>query len=72
MLPYLNSYLNKQLKSIGTFGGLNERAVADDNEFADMKNMSDRFYPTIATRKERGAITGTLVAPHGLIWKKRM
>lgn len=69
MLPYLNSYLNKQLKSIGTFGGLNERAVADDNEFADMKNMSDRFYPTIATRKERGVITGTLVAPHGLIWK---
>lgn len=68
-LPYLNFQPNKSLKTIGSFGGLNERAVADENEFADMKNVSDRFYPTIATRKPRGVVQETLAAPHGLIWK---
>lgn len=68
-LPFLESYPNKTLKTIGTFAGLNERAVINENEFADMKNVSDRNYPTISTRKPRGVVQTTLVAPHGLFWK---
>lgn len=29
-----------QKKTIGTFGGINENEVINENEFAEMKNMS--------------------------------
>ena len=71
-LPYLYSQPNKVTKTIGTFGGLNERPVTDESEFSDMKNVSDRLYPTLATRLPRGAVQKTLSDPHGVFWKNKL
>lgn len=68
-LPYLSSQPYKSLVSIGTFGGLDERPTIDNNFFADTKNVSSRFYPTLTTRQTRGDVLGELSNPNGLFWK---
>lgn len=68
-LPYLNRANRARLKVTGTFGGWNANLVVQDNEFADMMNMSDRFYPAIGTREPRGEQLYTVPNYHGLIHK---
>lgn len=68
-LPFLNSTPSKSNRTVGTFAGLNERPICNENEYADMKNMCSQYYPAISTRKKRGAVQETLTAPHGLFWK---
>lgn len=54
---------------VNTFSGLDERLVTPPGSFSVMRNMSDRFYPAIATRAPRGASQTSLAKPHGLLWK---
>ena len=54
---------------MAAFGGLNQQVVADEHEFADMKNMSSRMFPAAATRQERGEAERTISTPHGLFYK---
>lgn len=69
VFPFLTSQLNKSLRSVGTFGGLDERPVVEDSFFSDMKNISDRFYPVLATRKPRGNTISEVTYPRGIFWK---
>ena len=69
ILPFLNQYQNKSLRTIGTFGGLDERPTIEENFFADMRNVSCRYFPVLATRKPRGGDPDELTEPHGLFWK---
>ena len=63
-----------QKKTIGTFGGINENEVINENEFAEMKNMSSDLYPAIGPRPARGEVIAKLQKPNGthynngLIW----
>ena len=63
-----------QKKTIGTFGGINENEVINENEFAEMKNMSSDLYPAIGPRLARGEVVAKLKKPNGthynngLIW----
>lgn len=71
-LPYLgfNSSTMKRLCGsevvTSVFGGLNQKVVAGDGEFANMSNMSAREYPAICTRKKRGYTIKTLLNPNGM------
>lgn len=64
-LPYLGETSN-QKKTIGIFGGINQSAVINENEFADMKNMCSEHYPAIGPRKPRGEALKELEKPNGL------
>lgn len=68
-LPRLYSSSNRTRKAIGTFGGLNQRIVVQENEFSDMTNMSCVDFPVIRTRDKRGEILHTYANPQGLLWK---
>lgn len=63
-----------QKKTTGTFGGINENEVINENEFAEMKNMSSDLYPAIGPRLARGEVVAKLKKPNGthynngLIW----
>ena len=41
---------------ISQFGGVNKGLNISNNEFEDMQNMSNDYFPVIATRKKRGII----------------
>lgn len=64
-LPYLNE-ISKQKTTIGNFGGINQNAVINENEFAEMKNMSSELYPAIGPRAPRGKCIKELTKPNGL------
>lgn len=68
-LPVINTTPSKQTNTIDTFGGLNQQLVTGDAEFADMCNISDRYYPAIGTRPARGEIEKTLTNPKGIFYK---
>lgn len=68
-LPYLKATSQQTEKSIGSFLGLNKNLVIQENEFADMKNMSSDAYPAISVRPVRGDITKTIAKPNGLFYK---
>lgn len=68
-LPLINSVMSRK-KAIGQFAGLNELEIINENEFADMKNMSSCHYPAIGTRKPRGKVLKTLKKPNGLYYKE--
>lgn len=68
-LPYLTTAPKETSRQIGNFLGLNTGAVINENEFADMMNMSSDCFPAISTRKHRGKIHKTLEKPHGLFFK---
>lgn len=68
-LPYIQRYPQHNQKTVGAFGGINERLVIRSHEFASMQNMTDMHYPTICSRPARGTEQRTFNKPHGLIWK---
>lgn len=68
-LPYLSYVQNQRLKAIGEFAGLNKNLICNENEFSDMGNISDRFYPAIGSREPRGEIMETISNLHGMIYK---
>lgn len=69
-LPYLNLRIPKQTYAINVFRGLNQNILATaDGEWSDMRNISDRYYPIIASRPSRGATEQTLEAPKGILYK---
>ncbi len=68
-LPYLTTAPKETSRQVGNFLGLNTGTVIQENEFADMKNMSSRDFPAISTRRPRGGIIRTLGKPHGLHYK---
>lgn len=55
-----------QKKMIGTFAGINQSDVINENEFADMENLSSDFYPAAGPRQPRGIVCHTLERPNGL------
>lgn len=68
-LPYLRGNPQQSEKSIGSFLGLNKQEVIQENEFADMKNMSLDAYPAITVRQKRGEIIKKIAKPSGLFYK---
>lgn len=68
-LPYLTTAPKETSRQIGNFLGLNTGAVINENEFADMVNMSSDCFPAISTRKHRGETLKELSKPHGLYFK---
>lgn len=62
----------KRERTVGQWGGLDERLIIEENAFSAMKNMSTRFFPAIATRLPRGAAQKTITKPHGLYWKNHL
>ena len=68
-LPYLGYTQNQRLKAIGDFAGLNKNLICNENEFSDMSNISDRFYPAIGSREPRGSVEQTISNLHGMIHK---
>lgn len=54
-LPYLRVASGaKRERTVGQWGGLDERLIIEENCFHAMKNMSTRYFPAIATRLPRG------------------
>lgn len=68
-LPYVGYTGNQKLRTINQFGGYCHNLIMADNEFSDMKNISDRFYPAIASRAPRGAVMETIENCNALYWK---
>lgn len=52
-LPFLNAP-EQSIDVINQFGGYNHNLIINENEFFDMKNMSPRCFPVVATRNKRG------------------
>lgn len=71
-LPPISSYPNKRQRTVGTFKGLNENLVTTPAEFSRMQNVSDRFYPAIATRAPRGTTLRSFSKPNGLYYKNHL
>ena len=67
MLPALTTTkaTKEKLSYITKFGGYNAGLQIEDNEFNDMQNMTNDYYPVFANRKKRG-IVNTLTAPQGV------
>lgn len=59
----------KKERTVGQWGGLDERLIIDENCFSAMRNMSSRFFPAIATREPRGADPVTYKTMYGIYWK---
>lgn len=68
-LPIISSSLSKRTSIISTFKGLNQNLITSDGEWADMKNISDRFYPAAATRPPRGTAERAFSNPKGILYK---
>lgn len=45
---------NDRITMLNAFMGLNKNPKITENEFADMKNITNDYFPTIGTRKKRG------------------
>jgi len=68
-LPYLRAGVAKSQRTVGQWGGVDERLIIDDSSLASMKNMSTRFYPAIGTRPPRSGTLETISTPRGLYSK---
>lgn len=68
-LPIISTILSRRQSIIDTFKGLNQNLIVSDGEWADMKNISDRFYPAVATRPPRGEAEQTFSNPKGIFYK---
>ena len=66
-LPIISSSLSKRTSIISAFKGLNQNLITSDGEWADMKNISDRFYPAAATRPPRGTAERAFSNPKGIL-----
>ncbi len=51
------------------FKGLNQNIIITDGEFAKLKNVSDRHFPVISSRPNRGALDKKFNAPKGIFYK---
>ncbi len=75
LLPYLNPPV-QSIEMISQFGGYNHKTSIPENDFYDMKNMSSRAYPLIATREKRGKINvgaeGYIEKALGLVAKEKL
>ena len=80
-LPFLNasgkydpvrSIGKRRERTVGQWGGLDERLIIGEESFSAMKNMSTRYFPAIATRLPRGTVQQTIQNPHGLYWKNHL
>lgn len=67
-LPNLISVV-KQKNIVGVFQGLNTTETIQDNEFAEMQNLSSDEYPAAAARKPRGEALKTITKPNGCYYK---
>lgn len=65
MLPQLNASRDN-VSMINIFRGLNKGTVIQESEFSDMKNMTNDYYPVMATRNARGVMK-TLTKPQGIL-----
>lgn len=65
-LPTLTTTKNskEKLAVISAFSGVNKNVRIAEDEFADMKNMTNDYYPAFGNRKKRGIID-TLTKPMG-------
>lgn len=54
---------------MGQWGGLDQRLVIDENAFSDMRNMSTRYFPAIATREPRSSSFRSIATPRGMAFK---
>lgn len=68
-LPFLRAAVGKTQRTVGQWGGIDERLIINDASLSKMKNMSSRFFPAIGTRLPRGASQRTISNPHGLYHK---
>lgn len=68
-LPYIRAGIGKNQRTVGQWGGIDERLIIDDSSLSKMKNMSTRFFPAIGTRLPRGNSQRTIADPHGLYHK---
>lgn len=68
-LPYLRAGTGKSQRTVGQWGGVDERLIIDDSSFSKMKNMSTRFFPAIGTRPPRSGTLETISTPRGLYSK---
>lgn len=68
-LPYLRAGVGKNQRTVGQWGGVDERLIIDDSSFSSMKNMSTRFFPAIGTRPPRSGTLETIGTPRGLYSK---
>ena len=48
---------------------MNQNLIVTDGEYASMKNISDRYFPAIASRKSRGAVEKSMSNPKGIFYK---
>ena len=69
ILPYMNIHPSIKQVVTDTFRGLNQNIILNNNEFQDMKNISTRFYPALATRPERGTLEKQFINPKGIFYK---
>lgn len=69
VLPHITAMPSKGTVTTQQFLGLNQNLQTNEGEWAAMKNISDRFYPVIATRPNRGAIEQTMSDPKGIFYK---
>ena len=60
-LPYVGYTGNQKLRAINRFGGYCNSLIMAENEFSDMQNVSDRFYPAVGSRAPRGAVQQTKI-----------
>lgn len=68
-LPLMNISIPKSSSITDTIRGLNQNLICSESEWSAMKNVSDRFYPAIASRPDRAESTVSLTDPKCLIIK---
>lgn len=68
-LPYVGYTGNQKLSAITRFGGYCNSLIMAENEFSDMQNVSDRFYPAVGSRAPRGSVQQTISDCNALYWK---
>lgn len=68
MLPNLKASRDN-VTMVNTFLGLNKGPVIKETEFSDMRNMTNDYYPVMASRKQRGLIR-RLTKPQGILGGK--
>ena len=64
-LPIISN-VQKSKKDTGAFAGINQSEVINENEFANMWNLSSDLYPAIGPRKPRGDVISTLAKANGI------
>lgn len=69
VLPHIQMMPSKGTTTTQQFYGLNQNLMTNEGEWAAMRNISDRYYPAIASRPNRGTIEQTMENPKGIFYK---